>query len=1113
MRVAAFNQTHFLFTFLNFIFVKKMKNQITSPTKELIDKYFKSPTWYQALNLIERANSIKFKNNSSEKFDINLAQRRKQKWRSQASFATDADFAERLAADNITEEEFLRLLTESDRSIQKRYHICPDWLKELEKTFSDFYARKPAAYYSEYQSVESLGFLTVIEPLIYQGCKNLHQKVQILAQTQANLPFNVATVEEILFANLPDRLLKLIGRTLVLELNVARMEGKLKGDTPEARFHSFIESLRQPEVALNLLQEYPVLARQAQIYIEQWVTYSIEFLQHLCADWKSICHSFNGDKDIGELTSIKGGEGDSHEGGRSVQIVEFSSGFRLVYKPRSMAVDLHFQELLSWLNNRGDHPPFRLLKILDCSTHGWSEFVDTFSCHSQTELQHFYQRQGGYLAVMYALEATDFHHENLIAAGEHPVLIDLETLFLPKLPKISLAGLEQPFDLDLFYSVMKTGLLPQRIWSDGKSDGIDMSGLVAQDGQLYPHDALDWDAIGTDEMKLTRRRIEMQGAKNRPSLKNKEVNVLDYIDEITAGFSKIYTLLAQNVDELLSDHSPLNQFAEDEIKVVLRPTRTYMLMLAESFHPNGLRDALYRDRTFDYLWVNTKIDSSYKRLIPFERRDLDQGDIPVFKTKSGSCHLWSSSKEQIPNFFEVSGLERVKHHLGRLNKENLAQQLWFIRASFATLMVNQNPVASRNETPSPLSNYPLNETPHQNHEQLLLKAKAIGDRLEALALHGNNAVTWFGLNLINKRYWEPMALDIDLYDGLAGITLFLAYLGKLSQESRYTELAQLTLNTIRCYLKYDHPFINSLGGFWGWGGNIYTLTHLGKLWNQTELIDEAESYVNLLPALIEQDEYFDILNGTAGCLISLLNLYHCRPTQPILSAAVQCGEHLLNQAQSMAKGTGWSSPNSKPLTGFSHGTAGISFALLKLADMTGEKRFRKVALEAIAYERSYFSASVGNWQDLREFESAILKGSQNQDKYMTSWCHGASGIGLARLRSLPYLDDAEIRAEINIALDTTLRDGFGSNHSLCHGDFGNLELLLQASEYLDDSQRRSQVNHLTAIILKDIEQHGWLCGVPMAVETPGLMTGLAGIGYGMLRMLEPTQVPSILVLD
>ena len=95
---------------------------------------------------------------------------------------------------------------------------------------------------------------------------------------------------------------------------------------------------------------------------------------------------------------------------------------------------------------------------------------------------------------------------------------------------------------------------------------------------------------------------------------------------------------------------------------------------------------------------------------------------------------------------------------------------------------------------------------------------------------------------------------------------------------------------------------------------------------------------------------------------------------------------------------------------------------------------------------------------------------------------------------------------------TTLIQGFGLNHCLCHGDLGNLELLLQASLTLDEPKWRSQVNRLAAIILESINQHGWLCGVPLAVETPGLMTGLAGIGKELLRLAEPTRIPSVLTL-
>jgi lantibiotic modifying enzyme len=50
------------------------------------------------------------------------------------------------------------------------------------------------------------------------------------------------------------------------------------------------------------------------------------------------------------------------------------------------------------------------------------------------------------------------------------------------------------------------------------------------------------------------------------------------------------------------------------------------------------------------------------------------------------------------------------------------------------------------------------------------------------------------------------------------------------------------------------------------------------------------------------------------------------------------------------------------------------------------------------------------------------------------------------------------------------------------------------------------------MILDSIARHGWQCGGPQAVEMPGLMLGLAGIGYQMLRLAEPDRVPSVLVL-
>jgi lantibiotic modifying enzyme len=131
---------------------------------------------------------------------------------------------------------------------------------------------------------------------------------------------------------------------------------------------------------------------------------------------------------------------------------------------------------------------------------------------------------------------------------------------------------------------------------------------------------------------------------------------------------------------------------------------------------------------------------------------------------------------------------------------------------------------------------------------------------------------------------------------------------------------------------------------------------------------------------------------------------------------------------------------------------------------------------------------------------------------MTAWCHGAPGIGLARLRSLPHRDDATTRGEIGTAVATTLAEGFGQTHTLCHGDLGNLDFVVQAAATLGDPRWRREADRRAARVLEEIDREGWRCGAPLKVESPGLMSGLAGIGYGLLRLAEPTRVPSVLIL-
>ena len=51
------------------------------------------------------------------------------------------------------------------------------------------------------------------------------------------------------------------------------------------------------------------------------------------------------------------------------------------------------------------------------------------------------------------------------------------------------------------------------------------------------------------------------------------------------------------------------------------------------------------------------------------------------------------------------------------------------------------------------------------------------------------------------------------------------------------------------------------------------------------------------------------------------------------------------------------------------------------------------------------------------------------------------------------------------------------------------------------------------LLLDALHRQASYCGTPGGVSTPGLLNGLAGIGYGLLRLGFPQQVPAALVLE
>ena len=770
-------------------------------------------------------------------------------------------------------------------------------------------------------------------------------------------------------------------------------------------------------------------------------------------------------------------------------IAEFASGFRIVYKPKSLSIDVHFQELLTWLNQKGCNPPLQTVIVVDRGDHGWVEFVARKTCNTRDELVRFYQRHGAYLALLYALNSNDFHLENLIAVGEQPILIDLETLLQPQFDTFDETLAYIAADKVMTESVMQVGVLPLRMWSNDEYGGIDISGLGGMAGQLSPDRIARLEDAGTDAMRYVRERIELPGDSNRPTLNGEEISATEHTEDIVTGFIHMYGLLLTHRVELMASDGPIAPFVHDEIRVLLRPTRTYDQLLTESFHPDVLRNQLDRDQLLDRMWISVPDRPYLAHVVRAEQIDLRSGDIPLFTSHPSTLELYSALGARIDGVLHETGMEAVQRRILQLGEADLRRQTWFIRASLATLdaYMGQPPVLQPRGVDVDMAGMQVAGT------QLLAGVRTIAEHLAATAIHGEEDATWIGLELWNGQHWTIRTLGYDLYGGVAGIALFLAYAGATLGEERYTLLARRALNTLTRQLEFLETELVEIGAFTGWGGALYTFAHLGALWDDASLVAKAESIVPRIEERISRDDVYDIGRGAAGAIMALLALHHYAPSAKTLQVACACGDHLVADAYATGDGIAWSLPavGRKPLIGLGHGWVGIAWALQELAAASGNANYGVAAQQALAQVRSL---------DL------------NTDAVRKHHPGFAASSGLARLGILRHVQDPSLAHEVQLIVEHVLQHGEGQAHALYLGEMGTLELLLHARALQNFQDVGEQTERLTAKIMDDIATRGPLCGGPQSVELPGLMLGLAGIGYQMMRLVAPEKIPSVLLL-
>jgi hypothetical protein len=420
--------------------------------------------------------------------------------------------------------------------------------------------------------------------------------------------------------------------------------------------------------------------------------------------------------------------------------------------------------------------------------------------------------------------------------------------------------------------------------------------------------------------------------------------------------------------------------------------------------------------------------------------------------------------------------------------------------------------------------------------EFLDTALAIGRRLARQALWEGTACTWEVLEPQPdaENRVRTVRAGSQLYQGAAGIAWFL---GELYRATGDAEVGRAACGGLEHALARGEDLSDLFGFHSGRVGLAWVAVRLARIFELPESAERARRLFEPLAGRASDDFGLDVIGGAGGAIPACLDLAEKAGWDELRVVAQELGEHLIRQAQRRPDGWSWATGGEsavRNLAGFAHGASGIGLALLELGRATGDGRFRCAAEMAFLYERRLFNEERSNWPDLRhkdlgealfeqrmdELRRALREGKTPvyEETYMTAWCHGSPGIGLARLRAFELTGQNAYRQETEAALRSTLQAiedelSQGGNYSLCHGIGGNCELPLLAAELLGRPELRQIVERAAREGIKAYEAQGrsWPCGTRGGVPDPSLLVGEAGIGAFYLRLADP-ETPSVLLL-
>ena len=354
----------------------------------------------------------------------------------------------------------------------------------------------------------------------------------------------------------------------------------------------------------------------------------------------------------------------------------------------------------------------------------------------------------------------------------------------------------------------------------------------------------------------------------------------------------------------------------------------------------------------------------------------------------------------------------------------------------------------------------------------------------------------------------------DLYSGTAGVLLGCAEAAAAGLDTaRVSAGARARLLHLAHYGP-DVAAMSDDGLFTGWAGVVVAL----RAWSRATGDDAAGSAAARVTSQIagrivrmpaSRSPYTDVISGDAGILLALL----ADDSGTAVQAAHILAGRLVDAAEPGPDGLHWrmAADREHLLPGFSHGTAGVAYALA-----AASRRLNRRELVDVATRGACALVAIGQHSGGWAVPHAIPP-RPGASSVSYGWCHGPAGtvrlfVLLNEIDPQPRWQnaiDACLQALRDSRLPIRLYPGYWDNLARCCGTAGVGQLLLDRYQAAGDTAWRDWADTLAADVAGRAlsTSHGITWSntehtrtPPELPPEPGFMQGTAGIAGWLARL-------------